>query len=152
SIQIDDETENLPPTSVKPLKKDARGQAVGVLRGRVRLADGSSPLFTDEFFGIDQTAEVTVTKDGKPVLVVNRDGKEVVGAGQVLVNARGDFVIAGLTPESITVQARLLQRRRSERGWTDWQPVSKAPTVTREVPRPGFADKDGVLVLEPLTL
>src|SRR5262249_21097798 len=38
SIQIDDETENLPPTSVKPLKKDARGQAVGVLRGRVRLA------------------------------------------------------------------------------------------------------------------
>jgi hypothetical protein len=152
SIRIDDETEYVPPISVKPLKKDARGQALGVLRGRVKLADGSCPWFSDEFFGIDQTAEVSLMKDGKPIPVIDRDGKEVARAEHVMVNVRGDFVVAGLAPESVTVEARLVQRHRSEQGWTTWQPVSKAPTVTKEVPRQGFGDKEGVVFLEPLTL
>src|SRR6266851_3494042 len=43
------------------IRKLADGTVRGAFWGRVKLADGSSPFFSEEYFGVERTAEVTVT-------------------------------------------------------------------------------------------
>lgn len=64
-----------------------------VLAGRVRLADGSSPWFYDEFFGINHTAQVDV---------FDKSGSAV---GQtVKTNDAGEFAVAGLPDSDLRVR------------------------------------------------
>jgi hypothetical protein len=122
-IQVQEETRYLPPVSVKPQKQDSHGLPLVVLHGRVKMMDGSPPWFADEFFGINQAGRVTVKR---------KDGEGLSG-GAVLANAGGEFVVAGVPMEPVIVEARLVQRRRSDKGWTDWELTEKAPPATAEV-------------------
>jgi hypothetical protein len=140
-VDVGASTAYVPPLAVRPRPRGTDDRPLGVLRGRVRLADDSSPWFTDEFFGVIQGAQIVVT---------DRDGKEVPG-GKVLVNARGEFMVAGLPRQDLVVIARLVQKHRSDKGGTDWQPLEKAPEATDKVPATRF-DKAGVAALDRLTL
>ncbi|MBI1916754.1 MAG: hypothetical protein HYS12_18770 [Planctomycetes bacterium] len=140
AVEVGAATAYVPPLAVRPRPHDAAERPLGVLRGSVRLADDSSPWFTDEFFGVAQAAEVVVT---------DREGKAVPG-GKVLADARGDFVVAGLRRQDLAVAARVVQRRRSDKGWTDWQSLGKT-RATVAVPAARF-DKGEVVSLDRLTL
>ncbi len=88
-------------------KKD--GTVQGAFWGRVKLADGSSPFFSEEYFAIQRTAEITVTDLTGTALrksMTNADGEFVVvdvPAAQLRTTARLDGVRAGLVTPTATI-------------------------------------------------
>ncbi|MBI1916755.1 MAG: carboxypeptidase regulatory-like domain-containing protein [Planctomycetes bacterium] len=138
AVEVGAATAYVPPLAVRPRLSDVKDSPQGMLRGHVRL-DGGSPWFADEFFGVMQTAAVSVTGEG-------------VARRAVLANARGEFVVVGLPRADLVVTARLVQRRRGEEyGWTDWRPLDKGRLASTKVSRERF-DKEGVADLSPLVL
>jgi len=77
------------PAEIKPQK------GLAVLTGRVRLGDGGSPWYSNEFFGILRFAQVELTDAG---------GREI--AKPVRANFAGDYAVAGQTRSSFRVLAR----------------------------------------------
>lgn len=72
-IAVGREPSHLDPIAVEPRSgRNAQGQELGVLWGRVSLADGSPGIFVDPFFGVSAVPQVSVA--GKPVLI-NGDGE-----------------------------------------------------------------------------
>ena len=76
-------------------KKAADGSGVGAFWGRVKLADGSSPFFAEEFFAIQHTADVTVTDLAGNALQ------------QTVTNASGEFIIVGVPASQLRTAARM---------------------------------------------
>jgi len=96
--------------AVRPeFKKSANGGVRGAFWGRVELADKSSPYFNEEYFGVNRTAEVTVTNIQGSTLrktVSNAYGEFVavdVPAEPLRTIARFDAAHAGLATPSTTV-------------------------------------------------
>jgi hypothetical protein len=106
-IAVESETRFPEPVAVQPRSSDE----LCTFHGAVRLADNCSPWFLDEFFEIEQVAVVWVTRT---------KGGEIV-RGKTRVNADGDYVLAGLPRDDLTIHAQLIQRKgdRSAGRWTN---------------------------------
>lgn len=84
-VVIRDHVQYPGPIEPKPRKDYA------VVTGRVKLADGSSPWFQDEFFAVFRTATI-----------VALDSSEKTVADSVRSNYQGEFAIAGLPAKAAT--------------------------------------------------
>jgi hypothetical protein len=84
------------PQEVRPRTIRIRnGSTRGAIWGIVRLADRSSPWFTEQFFDVHRTGRVTVTNHGGAVL------------GRAVTNALGEFVIVDVPIGSLRADALL---------------------------------------------
>jgi hypothetical protein len=68
---------------------------LGAFWGAATLADGSSPFFTNEYFGTQHSTEVVVT---------DLTGRVV---GRTVANVEGKFVVVGLPVTDLRTTARL---------------------------------------------
>jgi hypothetical protein len=89
-IVIGSNTKYPPPTTVTPMITDKTGPVIG----RVRQADGTSPWFADQYFGVEQTAIVSAIRGGNRI-------------GEARANVAGDYVLTGMPRNGVEVVANL---------------------------------------------
>ncbi len=89
AIVITSNTQYPGPVEIKP------GNGLTVLAGRVRMGDGGSPWYANEYFGILRFVEVGLVDAG---------GKEI--GKRVRANFAGDYAIAAQAGENLRIDAR----------------------------------------------
>ena len=95
-VIVNHEISYLPAVAVVPdLGRVMLRRGSGAFWGTVNLADGSSPYFSDEYFGARTDTTITVTDLSGRVL------------GRTVTNAEGQFVIAGVPVSNLRTTAVL---------------------------------------------